>query len=89
MSQIHEFVTAHDYTCWCGQSSARVVCRQMFLGRRFARLDDSGLTMNYPPPAFATGGHSGPPQWTREIDPETVRETLPAGHNRVFQKSAE
>src|ERR1039458_9591100 len=39
MSQIHEFVKAHDYTCWCGQSTARVACRQMHLGRRFAVLE--------------------------------------------------
>ena len=49
-------------------------------------LDDSGLTTNYRPPIFATGGHPGPSQLAQEIDRTQFREFLQVGHNRVFQK---
>ena len=49
-------------------------------------LDDSGLTTNYSPPIFATGGHPGPSKLAQEIDRTRFREILQAGHNRVFQK---
>jgi 2-polyprenyl-3-methyl-5-hydroxy-6-metoxy-1,4-benzoquinol methylase len=39
MSQIQDFIKAHDYACWCGQTAARVFCRQMSLGRRFVALE--------------------------------------------------
>jgi Methyltransferase domain len=51
-------------------------------------LDDSGLTTNYVPPVFATGGHPGPSRLAQEIDRTRFREILQAGHNRVFQKIA-
>jgi hypothetical protein len=52
-------------------------------------LDDSGLTTNYSPPIFATGGHPGPSRLAQEIDRARFREILQVGHNRVFQKIAE
>ena len=52
-------------------------------------LDDSGLTTNYAPPLFATGGHPGPSRLAQEIDRRRFREILQVGHNRVFQKIAE
>ena len=51
-------------------------------------LDDSGLTTNYAPPIFATGGHPGPSRLAHEIDRTRFREILQVGHNRVFQKIA-
>jgi hypothetical protein len=51
-------------------------------------LDDSGLTTNYVPPIFATGGHPGPSKLAQEIDRTRFREILQVGHNRVFQKIA-
>lgn len=51
-------------------------------------LDDSGLTTNYVPPIFATGGHPGPSRLAQEIDRTRFREILQVGHNRVFQKIA-
>lgn len=49
-------------------------------------LDDSALTTDFRPPAFATGGHPGPSQITQEIDASRFREILQVGHNRVFQR---
>ena len=49
-------------------------------------LDDSALETAYRPPAFATGGHPGPSQIAREINPTRFQEILRVGHNRVFQK---
>ena len=49
-------------------------------------LDDSGLTTNYVPPIFATGGHPGPSRLAQEVDRTRFREILQVGHNRVFQK---
>lgn len=51
-------------------------------------LDDSGLTTNYKPPAFATGGHPDPSRLATEIDPAQFKEILQVGHNRVFQRMA-
>jgi 2-polyprenyl-3-methyl-5-hydroxy-6-metoxy-1,4-benzoquinol methylase len=39
MNQIHEFVSTHNYSCWCGQAEARLFCKQMILGRRFIVLE--------------------------------------------------
>ena len=39
MNRIQKFIQAHDFPCWCGQRAARLVCRQMLLGRRFAVLE--------------------------------------------------
>jgi predicted O-methyltransferase YrrM len=53
-------------------------------------LDDSGITTEYLPPAFATRGHPGPSQLAEEIVREgTFSEILQVGHNRVFQKRNE
>jgi predicted O-methyltransferase YrrM len=49
-------------------------------------LDDAGLTTNYRPPRFATGGHPGPSRLAREIDRTRFKEILQVGHNRVYQK---
>ena len=49
-------------------------------------LDDSGLSTNYLPPRFATGGHPGPSKLASEIDSEKFEEILQVGHNRVFRK---
>jgi Methyltransferase domain len=49
-------------------------------------LDDAGLTTNYAPPIFATGGHPGPSLLAQEINRNIFREILQVGHNRVFQK---
>ena len=49
-------------------------------------LDDASLNTNYRPPAFATGGHPGPSQLAKEINPAQFTEILRVGHNRVFQK---
>lgn len=50
-------------------------------------LDDSGLTTNYQPPIFATGGHPGPSRLAQEIKAAgEFGEILQVGHNRVFQK---
>ena len=51
-------------------------------------LDDSGLTTNFHPPAFATAGHPGPSQLAQEINRPPFVEILQVGHNRVFQKRA-
>ena len=51
-------------------------------------LDDSALGTHYEPPPFAGGGHPGPSQVAREVDPSQFREILAVGHNRVFQKLA-
>lgn len=51
-------------------------------------MDDSGLTTNYDPPNFATGGHPGPSQVASEVDATKFKEILQVGHNRVFQKVA-
>jgi hypothetical protein len=51
-------------------------------------MDDAGLTTNYVPPIFATGGHPGPSRLAQEIDRTRFREILQVGHNRVFQKIA-
>lgn len=51
-------------------------------------LDDAGLTTNYVPPIFATGGHPGPSRLAQEADRGKFRELLQVGHNRVFQKIA-
>jgi predicted O-methyltransferase YrrM len=50
-------------------------------------LDDSGLTTNYRPSVFATGGHPGPSQVAQEIDRSKFEEILQVGHNRAFQKT--
>lgn len=51
-------------------------------------LDDSALSTNYRPPAFATGGHPGPSRIASEIDSSRFTEILQVGHNRVFQRMA-
>jgi len=51
-------------------------------------LDDSGLTTNFRPPAFATGGHPDPSRLATEIDRVRFQEILQVGHNRVFQRKA-
>ena len=51
-------------------------------------LDDSGLSTNFRPPAFATGGHPGPSRLATEIDRRAFTEILQIGHNRVFQKNS-
>ena len=51
-------------------------------------LDDSALSTNYRPPAFATGGHPGPSRIADEIDKSRFIEILQVGHNRVFQRIA-
>lgn len=51
-------------------------------------LDDSGLSTDYLPPAFATGGHPGPSRLASEIDRRVFEEVLQVGHNRVFRKIA-
>ena len=49
-------------------------------------LDDSGLSTDYTPPIFATGGHPGPSRLAQEVDRGRFREILQVGHNRVFQR---
>lgn len=49
-------------------------------------LDDSGLTTNFCPTAFATGGHPDPSRLATEIDRVRFQEILQVGHNRVFQR---
>ena len=51
-------------------------------------LDDSGLSTNFRPPSFATGGHPGPSRLAQEIDRREFAEILQVGHNRVFQKNS-
>ncbi len=51
-------------------------------------LDDAGLTTNYRPPRFATGGHPGSSRLAQEVKlAGSFREILQVGHNRVFQKA--
>ncbi len=49
-------------------------------------MDDSGLSTDFQPPAFATGGHPGPSKMVTEIDPYRFKEVLQVGHNRVFER---
>lgn len=49
-------------------------------------LDDSGLTTQYRPPAFASGGHPGPSRVAAEVDKKSFSEVLQVGHNRVFAR---
>jgi 2-polyprenyl-3-methyl-5-hydroxy-6-metoxy-1,4-benzoquinol methylase len=38
MSKLAEFVKAHDFPCWCGQTRRQPVCHQLFGRRHFAVL---------------------------------------------------
>lgn len=49
-------------------------------------LDDSGLSTEYRPPSFATGGHPGPSRLANEINRDEFEEILQVGHNRVFRR---
>lgn len=39
VSKVEEFRRQHDYPCWCGQTEARLVCRQLFGRRPFVVLN--------------------------------------------------
>lgn len=57
MSQVHQFVKAHDYACWCGQTAARTFCKQMVLGRQFVVLEcDDCHTQRILPKALSEQG---------------------------------
>lgn len=72
----------HDYEI--ALADWRVCSESVRLGG-IVVLDDSGLTTNYRPPPFATGGHPGPSLVAQEIDRARFEEVLQVGHNRVFQ----
>ena len=63
------------------------VCSESLAPGGIVVLDDSGLTTEYKPPRFATGGHPGPSRLASEIDRNAFKEILQVGHNRVFQKT--
>jgi len=92
-----ELIASRDWACIYidGNHDYDVVRRDWDLCSTHVRpsglivLDDSGLTTNYAPPIFATGGHPGPSRLAQEIDRARFREILQVGHNRVFQKNAQ
>ncbi len=54
MSALKNFIEQHDYPCWCGESRARIFCRQR-LGRPFAVQQCPGCgTHRILPKAIAT-----------------------------------
>ena len=73
----------HDYDIVARDWSA---CSEAVRPGGIIVLDDSGLSSNYSPPAFATGGHPGPSKLASEIDSSLFEEILQVGHNRVFRK---
>jgi predicted O-methyltransferase YrrM len=62
------------------------ICAQNLNRGGIIVLDDSALSTEYRPPAFATGGHPGPSQLAQEVDSSRFKEILRVGHNRVFQR---
>lgn len=42
MSRVTEFIREHDFSCWCGEKSASLVCKQLFGRRPFAVLRCQG-----------------------------------------------
>jgi hypothetical protein len=73
----------HDYEVVCKDWS---VCSVSVKPGGVIVLDDAGLTSDYRPPLFATGGHPGPSRLAKEIDRGKFREIIQVGHNRAFQK---
>ncbi len=61
------------------------LCARYLAPRGLIVLDDSGLTSDFHPPAFASRGHPGPSQLAMEIKRPPFTEILQVGHNRVFQ----
>ena len=39
MPKLEQFLQTHDYPCWCGQTSSKLFCKQMFGRRHFAALE--------------------------------------------------
>lgn len=62
------------------------LCAQNLQPHGLIILDDAGLTTDYHPPLFATGGHPGPSRVAQEVDRNRFREILQVGHNRAFQR---
>ncbi len=73
----------HDYEI--ARQDWDLCARSLSLGGLIV-LDDAGLTTDFRPPAFATGGHPGPSRLANEVGFSPFAEILQVGHNRVFQK---